>query len=183
MLFPGSDQPLFLMSASNATSDKQLVLWICHSVICCLPFSLFLYPPSNFSSANFPQHPSPTDSLENRGHWLRINSKNLENEHLRLTRNSYLAIPIQSFSFYFAVPWVFSGYFELSFSSQVGCHCWLSGKSVLLWFSVVTRVGKVHIVSGKLKMNSSIPNQNVSKPPAFSIACNLIQCQGKTACG
>lgn len=57
------------------------------------------------------------------------------------------------------------------------------GNSVFLWFSAVTRVGKVQFVSRKLKMNSGVQIQRMRKPPVFSAGDNLIKCQWRTACG
>lgn len=48
---------------------------------------------------------------------------------------------------------------------------------------MVTRAGKVQFVSRKLKMNSSVQIQLVSKPLVFCIGCNLIKCRRRTTGG
>lgn len=148
MPLPGSDQPLFLMRATpRAASDKQLV-WTCpswHAIFLIIYIISLLW---KFSLGKVPLHPCWCS--ENRDHRLCINSKNSENEH-SCSSTSSSAVPIQSLllkNILFWHAWILSRYFKFeSFSSQVGCHRWLAGKSVVLWSSVVTRGGKVQFVS------------------------------------
>ena len=184
MPFPGSDQPLFLMRAMPGTTSDKLLVWICPSWHAIFLITDIISLLGKFSLANVPLYPCWCS--ENRDGKLWINSKNSENEHLCPTMNSW-AVPMQSLllkNILFWHAWILSGYFKFeSVSSQFGCHCWLAGKSVVLWFSVVTRGGKVQFVSRKLKMNSGVQIPCMRKPPVFSIGYSVIKYQRNTAGG
>lgn len=137
-----------------------------------------------FSLANCP--PVPLLMLWEQGLLALNKSKNSENEHLCPTVNSSAA-PMQPLllkNILLWHPWILLGYFKFeSVSSQFGCHCWLAGTSIILWFSVVTRGGKVQFVWRKLKMNSGVQIQCMRQPPVRSIRYSVIKCQRNTAGG
>lgn len=172
------------MRANPGTSSDKPLVWICPSMTCYLSDHTYHFPPWKIFPCKL--SPWPLLMLWEQGLPTLNKSKNSENEHLCPTMNSSAA-PMQPLllkNILLWHPWILLGYFKFeSVSSQFGCRCWLAGTSIILWFSVGTRGGKVQFVWRKLKMNSGVQIQCMCQPPVRSIRYSVIKYQRNTAGG